>query len=355
MAMEEFNAKKADLEKKISEAESEAEITLDNSEVFKYRNELAKLEEMKHLYDDKVEAAQDIPSNQLSRVEALGGTKDEILEKTVAVDEKIEAVKEMVEAPSKEAGLTPAEKKQENIFDKVLKSRNDEKLRLAEGYEAMLQTYGSAEEALRANPSSGDFANYALEQGKITPDAMISFIANNPEAVNKKSAVARFLKTISPDVVKEIQKSGNPETKDLLYKSIGAELTQLSNMQGPDKRNNLAVVTNFLKLDQAKLNFQDLLNVDKDQNPMAKVKTALKEWVELTKQNPRLKGTAIEQCSAEDLKLLMQIKGLGLERQDILTTLGERVKNGDSKMIDKALDLEQAGILTREELEALIA
>jgi len=94
MAMEEFNKKKSDLENQITQAEGEAEITLDNSEVIKLKQDLENLEKSKASYEDKAEQAEVTPENQVKQVESLGGNETVLAEKTAEVDQKIEGVKE---------------------------------------------------------------------------------------------------------------------------------------------------------------------------------------------------------------------------------------------------------------------
>ena len=112
MSAEDFNMKKAALEEQIQDAEVEAGITLDNSEVIKLREDLERLEQSRSRYENAAETAGDISETQLKQVENMGGTPEAAKEKTHDVDEKIEGVKaETEEKIEKASEAVPEEVK----------------------------------------------------------------------------------------------------------------------------------------------------------------------------------------------------------------------------------------------------
>lgn len=363
MAMEEFNKKKNELETQ----KAEAEASFDGEKVGELEKAIVDLESTKASYEDKAEVAeQGASESQANQITNLGGSEEELNKRLEGNKEEVKKVEKEVEEKTLDGDIehkvneglelkaNTQETKKENIFDKIIAKQKQEQAKQEEWANSLLKNYKTPEEVLLANPDKSDVANYLLEKKMISPEQMVTFINKNPQISDAKIAVGRFLKNMDPDSVKEIQNSKDTETKNLFYKSIGRELSTLNNMQGPDKRHNLSAITNFLKLDQGRLNFEDLANVDKERNPMAKAKKALQEWVELTKQNPNLKINAVRDSSPEDFKVLARIKGLGLEKQDIVNDLKDVISKNAPGSYERALAFHAAGVLSREELDALI-
>lgn len=99
--MGDFETQKKSLQEQIATAETEAEFTMDMSEVEKLNKQLEALEATKHMYEDKVATAEaPATENQIKQITDLGGSEEELVKREEVQDEKVEEVKEMLEEKS---------------------------------------------------------------------------------------------------------------------------------------------------------------------------------------------------------------------------------------------------------------
>lgn len=347
---EDYTKQKNDLETQ----KAEAEASLDGEKVGELEKALADLESKKKEFESMSEKAGDPTETQVKQVEDLGGSKEELNEK---IEEgaknqqaEVEEIKKKIEDPKPSAGLENSEQKKGVMFDALIEKKSQQKARFEEWGQEVFSKFPTAEDALKAYPTSMEAATYALEKNLISPERMVSFILENSEVSDKMAAVNKFVGQSSPDQVKEIQKSKDPVVKEAIYFPVQQNLSQLESLVGPHKRHIPELVTNFLKFDQVAIDSNDMPKIN---DPMSKVRSSLRDYAALVAENPKLKGAAIDQASTEDLKLLGRIKGLGLEKADVLSYLKDKIKEKDGKSFEKAVDLHMQGFLTRDELDSL--
>lgn len=98
MSLGDFEIQKKGLQEQIAAAETEAQFTMDMSEVEILNKQLEVLEANKLAYEDKVGQVEAPASeNQVKQITELGGTEEELVKREEVQDEKVEEVKEVLE------------------------------------------------------------------------------------------------------------------------------------------------------------------------------------------------------------------------------------------------------------------
>jgi mRNA-degrading endonuclease YafQ of YafQ-DinJ toxin-antitoxin module len=103
MSFGDFETQKKSLQEQIAAAETEAQFTMDMSEVESLNKQLEVLEANKLAYEDKVGQVEAPASeNQVKQITELGGTEEELVKREEVQDEKVEEVKEALEEKNEE-------------------------------------------------------------------------------------------------------------------------------------------------------------------------------------------------------------------------------------------------------------
>lgn len=202
MSLGDFETQKKNLQEQIATAETEAEFTMDMSEVEKLNKQLEALEATKHMYEDKVATAEaPATENQIKQITELGGTEEELVKREEVQDEKVEEVKEVL--GEKSEGVEKTDKQSSIEFykkwdDERIKNKIAELAEKIQKFESKINDLDNMSPVERSQKVlSNPFGNFDATRGELIPkfkeenqkkiDSTIQEIAILEEVLEEKS------------------------------------------------------------------------------------------------------------------------------------------------------------------------
>jgi glycyl-tRNA synthetase (class II) len=219
MSLGDFETQKKNLQEQIATAETEAEFTMDMSEVEKLNKQLEVLEATKHMYEDKVATAESpATENQIKQITDLGGSEEELVKREEVQDEKVEEVKEVLREKSE--GVEKTDKQSSIEFykkwdDERIKNKIAELAEKIQKFESKINDLDNMSPVERSQKVlSNPFGNFDATRGELIPkfkeenqkkiDSTIQEIAILEEVLETSVGVGRmFLAFLSEAYTEE--------------------------------------------------------------------------------------------------------------------------------------------------------